>query len=486
MTNRARKWSVAALVLVLVAAAAWFTYTHFFRDEPAPYFATDEEHFLYGSIGTESQQGIPYWIWLVLPRVFPEYLPSPGGYASLGMLATNDHEMPIGFSKVTVGFPRVGINCAMCHTASVRLRADAPPLIYAAAPSHQTAEQQYLQFLFACASDPRFSADIILAEIAKNYRLSLIDQLLYRFAIVPFTRRAILQLKETDSWMTTRPEWGRGRIDPFNPVKFTTLRQPVDDTIGNSDMVPVWNLAAHDGYAYHWDGLNTNLQEVVLSSAIGDGATRKWVDDDFAKWNNPPGPERSSLRRVQDFIRTVRPPKYPEAIDSALRTKGEAIFKRECATCHLAGGGRIGTVIPLSEVGTDRHRLDMWTPASAAAYNDYGDGHAWKFSHFRTTAGYVATPLEGIWLTGPYLHNGSVPSLKDLLETPSNRPIRFWRGYDLFDPVKVGFVSDGMDAERHGTLYDTSLPGNSNAGHFYGTGLSADEKQQLLEYLKTL
>ena len=48
---------------------------HFFREEPAPYFASDEEHFLFGSVGTESRQGVPYWIWLVLPRIFPEHLP---------------------------------------------------------------------------------------------------------------------------------------------------------------------------------------------------------------------------------------------------------------------------------------------------------------------------------------------------------------------------------------------------------------------------
>ncbi len=77
----------------------------FFREEPAPYFASDEEHFLFGSVGTEGEQGIPYWIWLVLPRIFPEYLPGPGGYAAAGILSKDGHEMPIGLSKVTIGFP---------------------------------------------------------------------------------------------------------------------------------------------------------------------------------------------------------------------------------------------------------------------------------------------------------------------------------------------------------------------------------------------
>ena len=58
----------------------------------------------------------------------------------------------------------------------------------------------------------------------------------------------MLRLKEQDAWMNSRPDWGKGRIDPFNPVKFRTLGQPVDDTIGNSDMQPVWNLNAHAGY----------------------------------------------------------------------------------------------------------------------------------------------------------------------------------------------------------------------------------------------
>ena len=142
--------------------------------------------------------------------------------------------------------------------------------------------------------------------------------------------------------------------------------------------------------------------------------------------------------------------------------------------------------MPLAEIGTDRHRLDMWTKPSAAAYNAYGEGHTWKFSHFRTTEGYVSVPLEGLWLRAPYLHNGSVPSLTDLLEPVSARPLQFWRGYDVYDPVRVGFVTNGAAAEREATFFDVRLPGNSNAGHVYGTTLPADDKRALLEFMKTL
>jgi hypothetical protein len=485
LTNRRQRIVIGALVL-MAALAGLFVYSQFFREEPPPYFASDEEHFLYGSVGTEAEQGVPYWIWLVLPRIFPEYLPAPGGYAALGVVGRDGHEMPIGLSKVTVGFPRVGINCAMCHAASFRAAPDDIPTIYPAAASHQTGEQEYLRFLIRSAADPRFTPDAILNEIAKNTELSFTERLLYRFAIIPGTRRALLQLQDDNKWMDERPDWGRGRIDPFNPVKFGILQQPVDATIGNSDMMPLWNQARRDGTAYHWDGLSTDLREVVQSSALGDGASRRWVERDYEKWNETDPRRMSSLRRVYNYIGSLQAPKYPLAVDQPLAATGAPLYQARCAECHQQGGARFGTVIPLEEIGTDRHRLDMWTADAATAYIAYGEDYSWKFSKFRKTNGYTSVPLDGIWLTAPYLHNGSVPTLADLLEPVERRPKQFWRGLDLFDSVKVGFVSESDEAKRVGTPIDISRPGNSNAGHTYGTTLTADEKKALLEYMKTL
>jgi mono/diheme cytochrome c family protein len=476
-----------ALLVVGGTASAVLVYDRFFREEPAPYFESDEDHFLFGSIGTESAEGVPYWIWLVLPRVFPDLLPAPGGYGSVGFLAKDGREMPIGLSKATVGFPRVGINCAACHAASYRTKPDEPPTIVSAAASHQTAPQAYVRFLFAAAADPRFNADTLLAEISRNTRLSFFDQLLYRFAIIPTARRELLRQRDfQDGWMKSRPDWGRGRIDPFNPVKFRMLQQPIDATIGNSDMVPVWALARRNGQAYHWDGLNATLREVILSSALGDGATKQWVDRDMAHWDDADKHTRSSLRRITDYLLKVPAPKYPYTVDAGLARTGAGVWATACAECHAPGGKRTGTIIPQTEVGTDRHRMDMWTKASADSYNRFGQGHEWKFSGFRSTNGYVAMPLDGLWLTGPFLHNGSVPSLADLLEPVAARPKQFWRGYDVYDPVRVGFVTTGADAQREGTFLDTALPGNSNAGHTYGTELPAASKRALLEYMKTL
>lgn len=96
--------------------------------------------------------------------------------------------------------------------------------------------------------------------------------------------------------------------------------------------------------------------------------------------------------------------------------------------------------------------------------------------------GYKAGPLNGIWATGPYLHNGSVPTLWQLL-TPSQRPAVFWTGSRELDPVGVGLRHD----QQPGTFrFDTSLAGNRNTGHTYGSDLSDAQKRDLIEYMKSL
>ena len=104
---------------------------------------------------------------------------------------------------------------------------------------------------------------------------------------------------------------------------------------------------------------------------------------------------------------------------------------------------------------------------------------------------YKARSLNGIWATAPYLHNGSVPTLYDLLlpkkqkgdpDTDEYRPDTFQVGSRQFDPTKVGLRSAGYD----GFTFDTLRRGNSNAGHLYGTKLKPEERWDLVEYLKSL
>lgn len=432
-----------------------------------------EEHFKYGSIGIEEHEGLPYWIWQAMPRICPDLLPGPG-YASLGLIWEPGRELPIGFAKKDVlGGPRVAINCAFCHTSAYRRTAGDALRIVPGGPSNTVDPQAYVRFLQGCATDARFNAGNVLAKIGELTDLGWTSTLTYRFVTIPAVRNALQKQREEYAWMNGRPSWGKGRIDPFNPVKFRILKVPVDGTIGNADMVPIVNMQAREGMALHWDGLSTSLREVVLSSAIGDGASRASID-------------LASLKRIEDWMVATPAPRWPYAVDAPLAAEGRAAFEANCAGCHASGGARTGKVVSIDEVGTDRHRLDMWTSQAADTYNGFADAYPWDFKGFRKTGGYVAAPLDGLWLRAPYLHNGSVPYLAELLEPVERRTKTFRRGYTVYDPERMGFVSEGPEADRRGTLLDTSLPGNANGGHTYGVTLPQDRKRALLEFLKTL
>ncbi|MDA0735342.1 MAG: c-type cytochrome [Chloroflexi bacterium] len=467
-----------ACIAGLFGYIGWYT---LFRPVPGPFDGagvSDEAYFKYGTIGIEPTAGIPFWIWVVLPEVFPDLLPGPGGYESLGVIQEAGQATPIGFPIQNIGaFPRVGLNCAICHTSAYRSSADTPePVIVLGGTSQGFDVLSYQRFLFNAAADPRFNADVLLPKIAEaNPDFSWFEQQFYRFLVIPGTKDALLETSSNWEWSYRNPDWGPGRIDPFNPVKFGILEQPVDDTIGNSDMLSIWNMQLREGMALHWDGLNTNLTEVVLSSAIGDGTTPRHLDLD-------------TMARLKTFLEGLAPPEYPFTIDSQLAAEGQQVFNANCSACHTPGVGRTGQVIPVEEVGTDRHRVDMWGDKDAQAYNEKYADYDWKFEQFQDLDGYTAMPLDGIWLRAPYLHNGSVPSLADLLNPVVDRPQMFYRGYDVYDPEKVGFISGLPENPRTGIpnfSYDTSLPGNSNSGHLYGTKLSKTDQRALIEYLKT-
>ena len=193
-------------------------------------------------------------------------------------------------------------------------------------------------------------------------------------------------------------------------------------------------------------------------------------------------------RRIQRRQRQVRPPPYPFPVDAGKVAQGKPLFEAQCAACHAPDrDNRLGTVIPIAEIGTDRSRLDTWTKAAADGANQQVASLGITRTPMIKTQGFIAVQLDGLWLRGPFLHNGSVPTVRDLLAPPAARPRTFYRGYDLLDAKDLGFVSNVAEVRGHKFFpFDTATPGNGNGGHDYGTALSAAEKDALLEYLKTL
>lgn len=474
---------VAVLASLLAVAVFLWGAFQWLMAPVVPTFASDEEHFKYGSIGNDGESGIPYPIWVAMPEVCAHHLPRPQGYAAFGLLYERGRnpavDPPVGFSRAKVGVERMSINCAVCHTVRARLAPDAEPQLYVGAAANTVDIQGYQRFLSRCAADDRFTADNLIPAMADKVKLSWLDRLTYRFVLIPFVRKRLLEQREAFAWTNSRPTWGPGRIDPFNPVKFGMLRLADDGTIGNSDMQAVWNLNARERIRspapLHWDGLNDSVREVVISSALGDGA----VANEFSY---------PAMERIERFLRALPAPPSPHRPDAAAVERGKVVFAANCGECHAPDGKRTLTVIAVSEVGTDIHRSQMWTETARDAYNNYREGRDWGFKSFRKNAGYVAEPLNGLWLNGPYLHNGSVPSLRDLLEPPAQRPVTFVRGLDVVDGRNGGFAAPSCDPRQdlaEGFCFDTRLVGNDNGGHVYGTSLSAAEKADLLAYLLT-
>ena len=194
MTDMKKRWWIVIAVVGLAIAAGLTVWWKLYRIVPQPAWITADQrdNYFYGSVGAGEASGIPYWIWLALPRMFPEYMPGPGGYAAFGLSWEEGREMPVGFAKQRVGYIRVTGNCALCHAISNRPSGDEIPTISAAVSGHSTDIQPLLVFLKRCAQDPRFNADEILATVNQATKLSIPDLLLYRFVLVPRTREALL------------------------------------------------------------------------------------------------------------------------------------------------------------------------------------------------------------------------------------------------------------------------------------------------------
>jgi hypothetical protein len=122
-----------------------------------------------------------------------------------------------------------------------------------------------------------------------------------------------------------------------------------------------------------------------------------------------------------------------------------------------------------------------WSPRLRATLQESAD-----YDDTRVGKAYPAKPLAGAWATAPYLHNGSVPSVYHLLLPRSQRPTTFRVGQREFDPVQLGYSESAGAAQSSAFTFDVSQPGNSNAGHEYGTALTDEQRFELIEYLKVL
>jgi hypothetical protein len=252
-----------------------------------------------------------------------------------------------------------------------------------------------------------------------------------------------------------------------------------------------------------WFGFEKKLEVGQFADGIGRGHPPGWIIGVEITSGQTPEQVRSyfgKVERAATLIGSLNPPPYPFVIDRPKADRGKAIFDRTCAKCHgqysfLADGRpayEAPKMIPLEKVGTDSDRLDYVTPDFLSRVLRSPLSDLIQLSDHAGKREYVAPRLHAIWARFPYLHNASVPTLRDLLEKAENRP----KAFSLkeagerhrFDPVKVGLTP--VPAKRANaddrSIYDTTLPGQSNRGHEKFIDLLPSEKDEIVEYLKTL
>lgn len=272
-------------------------------------------------------------------------------------------------------------------------------------------------------------------------------------------------------------------------AELNIVRRPPRFDLPHHDMdaPPWWHYRKRgslyvDGFAPRGHRM---LMQFLLVEQNGPEKFREWEDE---------------FRDIEAWIASLEPPAWTGPVDEPLAARGRQLFTATCSECH----GTYGTeehyperLVSIAEVGTDRARLDSLTAGERRALNDSWFGHfgddAAGLRDREEPLGYVAPPLDGVWASGPYFHNGSVPTLWHVLN-PAERPVVWRRTLTGYDDARLGLeVEEYADlppgklrpAERR-RYFDTRKPGKSAAGHDFADVLDDDEKRAVLEYLKTL
>ena len=253
----------------------------------------------------------------------------------------------------------------------------------------------------------------------------------------------------------------------------------------------------HDHDAPAW--WNFRKKQTLYSDGFADKNHRALMQFLLVKENGPSKFRQweNEFRYIYAYLESLSPPEYPWEIDKPLAETGRMVFEQSCARCHGTYGEQEhypNDIVPIEEVGTDRTRLDALTVEHRLHYSGTWFDFYGRSKTTTDPGGYVAPPLDGIWASAPYFHNGSVPTLWHVLN-PAERPRIWLRTEDGYDQQRVGLevttfealppAAKKLPSERR-RYFDTTRSGKSAAGHDFPNELTVKEKTALLEYLKTL
>jgi mono/diheme cytochrome c family protein len=302
-------------------------------------------------------------------------------------------------------------------------------------------------------------------------------------AIAPYTITATVGVNSADNLAAVL----FAHRDPETLAWHDTPRMPLPpEVVVPVDVPPWWHMQKKNAMFYVGAGRGDHARIMMTASTLCvDSVEEAQAIDAY-------------FPDVRAFLLTLKPPAWPYAIDRVKADRGLAVYTRDCARCHGTYGDfdqYPNLIVPTAEVGTDDTLARGAGQFGARYTNWYNSSFFGELSFLAPAPGYIAPPLDGIWATAPYLHNGSVPTLSALLD--SSRRVQFFsRSFDStdYDREAVGWrttslatgQSEPPQGVRASFIYDTTILGYGNWGHTYGDRLSADERDALIEYLKTL
>ncbi|MEJ7767277.1 MAG: hypothetical protein WKF89_05665 [Chitinophagaceae bacterium] len=266
--------------------------------------------------------------------------------------------------------------------------------------------------------------------------------------------------------------------DTFKWIEKATMEIP--EEVIPSDVPAWWLLKKKNAMFYNGFGRGDFGRFLMASNLLTVNDTSESRDVD------------NHINDVLAYIRSLEPPKYPLPIDQSLAKGGEALYIKSCSKCHGKYGDKEeypNLLIPQSIIKTDSllFKSNYQNPQFVEWFNKSwfakGD-HPARLEPFN---GYIAPPLDGVWVTAPFLHNGSVPTIEAVLNSKL-RPAYWERNFNQpkYDYDKLGWQYEQKEQPGGTTVYNTKLNGYGNYGHYFGDKLSKEERRAVIEYLKTL
>ncbi len=269
-----------------------------------------------------------------------------------------------------------------------------------------------------------------------------------------------------------------------DPVKFEwvdSAQYEIPEAVIPSDVPAWWLLKKKNAMFYNGFGRGDFGKFIMASNVL----TTENLDE--AKKVN------DSIGNVVAFLMQLQAPKYTRMIDENASAQGKILFEANCSKCHGSYGDNgvyPNLLIPEHIIKTDSLLFvrNFKHPHMVNWFNNSwfanGDDHPARLVLF---GGYIAPPLDGVWCTAPYLHNGSVPTLHAMLNS-SERPTYWKRDFKkpVYDYINIGWEYEKLEKPGGTTVYNTTLPGYGNFGHTFGDKLTERERMALIEYLKTL